>query len=189
MAKTNWIDGTHLTPAQMILFFGNNAGTGHNHAGTDDDGSCPKVNLTSAAHVTGLLPLANIADLSQGTVNVKITTSHLTVEQTDTFDYLKFGNYVFLFMDAMSGVSNSTDLEISPDTSWPAAIIPSTIKHASIIVFDNSKYRAGMIQIPASTSLDMVLYNIDSSNNFEANGFTGSGSKGFAEQVIKYYTD
>jgi len=57
MAKTQFIDGTHLTPSFMAAAFGTNASTGHVHSGTDADGSLPKIDLT--AHVSGELPVSN----------------------------------------------------------------------------------------------------------------------------------
>jgi hypothetical protein len=53
MAKTTFINGTTVTPAFL------NAINAHVHDGADTDGHAAKINLTSAANISGLLPVLN----------------------------------------------------------------------------------------------------------------------------------
>jgi len=59
MAKTNFSAGDYVTPDFLEAINGTTAATGHRHTSLNQDGSAPKVNLTSAAEVTGVLPVAN----------------------------------------------------------------------------------------------------------------------------------
>jgi len=167
MAKTQWADGEHLTPAQMILFFGNNAATGHDHDGTDVDGSCPKI-------------------ITEGTVGVKITTSHLTVEQTATWYYAKLQNYILLFIDELLGTSNSVNLRIYPQTTWPAEIVPTTLQRAYSCLRDNSSWVPGMIEIDTDVSDYWVCQIIDTNHDYSAGIFTAANLKGISKQVIMF---
>lgn len=187
MAKTLWVDGSNLTPAQMIAFFGNSAVTGHTHDGANLDGSVPKVNLAAAAHVTGLLPIANVDDISEGTVAVKITTSFFTVQQTATFDWMKINDNVIIFLDQMFGTSNSTGLEVTPVTVWPAAIVPASQKVTPFLpLHDTNKWRPGMIAIPNNNSSNWVLYITDTNGDHNTTGFVNTGTKGISRQSILY---
>jgi hypothetical protein len=81
MAKTQYTDGTTLTPARMTTYWGSNASTGHTHDGTDTDGSCPKIDLDSANDVSGQLPNANLIaiDLTTTVTGVLPTANYADV--------------------------------------------------------------------------------------------------------------
>jgi hypothetical protein len=68
MAKTQFVNGSIILPAWINSIFGSGAAGGHVHDGADSDGHCPKVNLASAAEVTGALPLANVAAIGSDDV-------------------------------------------------------------------------------------------------------------------------
>ncbi len=176
MAKTDFNDGSTLTPAFMDLFHGTNASTGHAHDGLDADGSCPKIDPTS-----------DITDFSFGSHAVKITTTYLTIEQTGNMYWAVIRDFVFISFSQMIGVSNSTDLQISINgVNWPAAILPATAQRANLIAHDNSKYTPGMIDTPASASADWILYMQDANHEFDANGFTAANNKGISETSFIY---
>lgn len=59
MAKLSFVNGDPLTPSWLHAQGGTDATTGHQHTGLNQDGSIPKVQLTTANHVTGVLPRAN----------------------------------------------------------------------------------------------------------------------------------
>lgn len=57
MAKTIFQRGRVVTSAFLNAIFA------HVHDGGDEDGKAPMINLTNAAHVTGVLPLANMSPI------------------------------------------------------------------------------------------------------------------------------
>lgn len=59
MSKTLFSAGDFLTPNWLEAQSGTTAATGHRHSALNQDGSAPKVVLTTANHVTGQLPRAN----------------------------------------------------------------------------------------------------------------------------------
>jgi hypothetical protein len=66
MAKTNFINGTIVTASFLNSIY--NTTNGHVHDGGSDDGHVSKIDLASAAHVTGALPLANqVSHVHDGT--------------------------------------------------------------------------------------------------------------------------
>lgn len=197
MAKTQWVDGEHITPAQMIAFFGNTAGTGHFHNGQDFDGNCPKVILGGAAQVTGILPLANyespstakITDIDSGTVGGKIPVAYLTVEQTATLIWVKVINHVTLYIPQMIGTSNAVTMEILPATAWPAAIIPSSVQYATCFIKDNNVWKMGQIRVPVAVDGNFICAVLDGGHVLDVDHFTAANTKGIENVTISYYTD
>lgn len=57
MAATEFQNGTIVTPAFLNTIF--QASGGHRHTGSDDDGHAPKIVLSAAAEIDGVLPRAN----------------------------------------------------------------------------------------------------------------------------------
>lgn len=171
MAKTSWADGTYLTPAQMILFFGNNAATGHDHDGTDDDGSCPKINTA-------------------GTISAEVRNTYYTTQADFTMYYEKIYNMVCLrFPYQVASHGSSTELQIHPDTTWPAAILAAASEelHIPLIVISNSVQLMGSILIPDGSTEEMVLYCPNSTGELSAGNFNAT-NKGFRRQSIFYET-
>lgn len=80
MSKTNFVNGTIVTPTFL------NAVQEHVHDGAASDGHAPKVTLTAAADVTGLLPSANVdndsnvsgADLTAALNSLLVNTGTIT---------------------------------------------------------------------------------------------------------------
>lgn len=198
MAKTQWANGDFIRPSDLYTWWGNNAGSGHSHDGLDSDGSVPKIQLTGAAEVQGLLPYSNLAsnipssklaDYSDGTVDVKITTDYLTVEQTATWDYMIYSNTVIIHVADIFGTSNSTDLEISPDSSWPAELLSTNAKYCHTFVSDNNLIHPGLIYLPtAGHGTDNAICRIYDTSYVD-DGWTNSGTKGLVENTIMHFKD
>ena len=192
MAKTQWTNGSHITPSFMQAFAGTNALQGHAHDGADADGSVPKILLTSGAHVQGTLPLTNINSYSDGTVNVKITTSYVTEEQSTVWRYMVLADYVHIYCHDIFGTSNSSDLEITPDSSWPSNILSTNAKYCNIVVSDDNNLHPGLIYLPTvgHATDNAVCHIYDSTTNgYIDNGWQSSGTKGIVESTIMYYKD
>ena len=200
MGKTIFVDGTTLTPAQVTAWNGINAGTGMIPDGADTDGHMPKVDLAAAAHVTGVLPLANYTDVTlakitdgaSGTIACKITTTYLTVQQTFNILWEKHFNIVTIHIPSASGTSNSTDLKIELDGgTWPAAILPNGTAGSlfnNVVVTDNSVQKPGVLSMDsASTTIAWTLRCL-SGGVYSATGFTNTNGKGVVRGSITYLT-
>ena len=190
MAKTQWPIVTpfgHITPALQELWWGTNAATGHTHDGTDADGSVPKVDLT--AHVTGVLPVANYG--ISGTVDVKIVDTFIDTEATATWSYTKVGNVVTLYIREIKGLETggNTELLVTPDTVWPAAILNTGISRALVPVFSGTTLKSGWIGIPLTVGASdaVALAVLNASQDFVLDGF--SGTKGLDDCYITYIVD
>lgn len=186
MAKTVHADGTSLTPTYLNAINGTGAASGHTHDGTDADGSAPNVDLT--AHVTDELPLVNMVDGASGTVDLKVTTTYLTVEQTGTAVWQRIGNVVTLNLPQFLGTSTgSTLLQIDVDSDvWPADIyFGAGSSYSSVLgVSDNTVAISGKVQLPygASSALSVVCFL---SGAFSTT-FTASGAKGISNCYVTY---
>jgi hypothetical protein len=218
MAKTIYTDGDWLTPSRMNLYFGTAAGSGMKCDGVDTNGSLPKVLLTAGQHVQGSLPLtnmvshvhngiqrskidlaaaaqvqgdlplANMAEHSAGTVDVKITTTYLSVQQTATFRYFKISDYVILHMEEMLGTSNSTQFQITPVTTWPAALVPTKEQLINIVLHNDTKLTPGLITISTSNSTNWILSMLDANVDYTTTSFASNNTKGISELTFDLYT-
>ncbi len=162
MSKTQWpavAPFSHLTPTLMEAYWGTNAATGHNHEGTDDDGSCPKIDLVAAT------------DMPTGAVDSEVRTSALTVQQDFELNYYRVGSLVHVFIPSTFGTSNSGTLKIYPATTWPSAMV-GTDTMSIINGWDNGSKEFLIIQPPTSTSDTFDITRISAS-------FTAAGQKGF----------
>jgi len=175
MGKTQWQEETHhLTPDLMIGFFGNNAETGHDHNGTDDDGSCPKI-------------------VTEGTVNVDVTSTYFTTPVNADWTYVKLRNMISILIPAMFGqhVSN-TELQFTPHTTWPSIMVPKIAQYIPVLLFTNDgggEERIGRLYISALDS-DNISANIsNATSKLVNNGFGTGGNKGIFQQTITYYVD
>jgi hypothetical protein len=174
MAKTDYSGGTeHLTPALMALYFGTvggGGGDGHIHNGADDDGSCPI--LTTS-----------------GTIAALISDTYYTTEQTFDIQWEKLYNTVILQLPYMvSSRGSGATLQISPATTWPAAILPDSFEPVvPLEVISNSNGHIGKILIPDTNSEDMILSCPDASGVLSAGNFNPT-NKGFRLQSIFYST-
>lgn len=86
MAKTNFVSGDFLTPTFMEKIFGTTAATGHKHNGLDQDGSVPKVNLSSGSEVQGTLPKNMCKDVegAHSWLETVVTNGSGTVNYSNT---------------------------------------------------------------------------------------------------------
>jgi hypothetical protein len=139
MSKQRYAPNTEtaLTNELMRAYFGNSAATGHTHDGSDTDGSVPKINLAAAAHVTGELPLANIAWNPMQSVNMTVVGKTKTfyiyyriTTPTGLFTPAIVTVYVPLVYEAdLSGIG--TGITAAPTTGYalPDELIPYTDPH------------------------------------------------------------
>lgn len=191
MAKTDWNSPPKwITPDFMVAFAGNNAGSGHNHQGTDDDGSCPNIALSNA-----------VSDYITGTFGIDVSSTYYSTPASNkTAVYTKIGNVVtILFQEGIWGWHSTNDqLRLSPNGgSWPSDIIPTTDQLVSGMFLGRiegaaTEFRPGAIVIPNSVSTDIICYIIDDTGEFKTDNFgTGSsgGLKGVQEQSITYLVD
>lgn len=79
MAKTNFTDGSFLTPTYANAIFA------HVHDGVDADGHCSLIDLTT--QVSGGLPLANMVKIPLSGANIGVT-GYITQSQTTGMNYM-----------------------------------------------------------------------------------------------------
>lgn len=192
MAKTQWANGSFITPSYMQASSGIDATTGHSHDQLDADGSNPKINLTT--EVSGELPLANVLNGADGTVAVKVTTSHLTVEQNFEILWEKHFNVVTLQIPAFSGTSNSNQLPLELDSgeTWPADILPNGPStpwyNLPCVVRNNNLDQPGALEInPTNPSSSWRLNCYDTTQILFSN-FDSTGTKGIRRFSCSYMT-
>jgi hypothetical protein len=186
MAKKNWQDNDHITPAYLNSFFGVDGSTGHIHDGDDADFSAPKVVLTGGNNVSGELPMYYLEGYDYGNIGVKITTTYLTVEQTANIFWQKVGGFVYVHIPEMIGVSNSIELRVEIQTgNWPDNFQPGGIKRVEqgVTLFDNGNELPGTLTLYNGGSSHMI-FNVLSSGIYSHNGFTGSGNKGIPRTTL-----
>lgn len=142
--KTQWVNGEFLTPSFMNTQFGTDANTGHQHTGLNSDGSLPKVNLTDASEVKGLLPLANLACTS-GTFDMTVTSSYFTAQVVFPVTYSHINNITTLFLPKVYGLCQAGNHELQavcPD--MPAEVEPkrdashSMSQSLPCLIYDNT---------------------------------------------------
>lgn len=121
MAKKTWGDGTHLTPSFMTSFFGTDANTGHIHNGANLDGKAPKIDLTDATNITGVLPLTSFVDSSTGVFSVISNSVYDPVTRDWTFE--RVADHVMINCSEILGVDGSNnEFRVSTGRNWPVAI-------------------------------------------------------------------
>ena len=197
MSKTQWQNGSFLTPAFMQAFAGTNAVQGHAHDGADADGSCPRIVLTGAAQVQGILPKANLADYTSGNVVVRVETPYSDTQQDFTCSFEKFGDIVTFNINAIYVHSTANDeLRLTPASgNWPADILPSSGKFVGGLYAsketDEAKgpFRHGALSVSSDSTGAWFCY-IDSTSYLVDDdwGFNATSPKGFASQSFNYST-
>lgn len=171
MAKTIFSSGTIVLSAWLNSIFNANGGQGHRHDSVDGDGSCEKINLAAGAEVKGLLPTSMLTGnipismldyYTTGTVDIKVTTPYFDVEDTDTWSYAVFQNFVLLLTKTITGHSTANNtFQVTPGTTWPAAIIPTdTLSIPATISREDDVGGPfiGRVRIPNSVSGDIICY-------------------------------
>ena len=177
MAKTNFNDGSWLTPAFMDTFFGTTDITGHVHTGLDADGSAPLVDAID--HL----------DFSAGTVSVKVTTTYVDVQLNGTWNYFRLGKLVIVLMNNTligTQASESGQFRIEPTTVWPADMISSpSAQEIPHEVWNNGNTILGFMQNPTSASAALAIAFTQSTGILSTTGF--SGTKGVSFGTFIYY--
>lgn len=125
MAKTNYTDGSFLTPTVANMWWA------HVHDGVDADGHVEKIDLTS--QVSGALPLANMTRIPLSGANIGVT-GLITQEQTTGMNYVDrttaqsvtgikgFGDTTYFKSLELHGASSDYQYYFAPSTvvSMPA---------------------------------------------------------------------
>lgn len=181
MAKTQWADGSFITPAGRILEFGNDAASGHNHLGLDADGSAPIV-------------------WSLDTISVDVTSTYFTTPVNSTWTYFKPEglDIVVLKIPEIIGVHASSDeLQFAPNSgNWPVVIIPTGNEQYPIVSLRKQDAAAGELRlghliIPTSTSTNIIAKITDNNAVLIAAGFGTAGvpghEKGIEAQEVIYH--
>lgn len=97
------------------------------------------------------------------------------------YKYSPTANIAWLFLPAITGVSNSTSFSISP---LPSFLIPATIATQQCLVegFDNGTEQ-GPLNAVISAGSNILVYQ----KNGSSTGWTASGNKGIGLQVITFF--
>jgi hypothetical protein len=158
---------------------------GHLHDGSAIDGSAPRVLLTGAAEVTGVLPAANVVnpfgdtlDYEEGIFNVVFPYPIFTAEKTMAAAYriLKpittgIPYIVTVWLSGITGTSNATGF-ITTDHPIPSNARPSTdLIFKKCKVWDNGALVEGTCEI---TLAGDVIFRVGDNTNFTASGTKGS---------------
>ena len=186
MAKTNFNNGSYLTPTFMDSFHGTNAATGHNHQELDADGSCPQIALSDS-----------VSDYLSGTFGIDVTSTYFTTPLSNgTAWYIKIGNIVFVtFPDIFGHHAATPQLQLTPNGgNWPSAIIPSTAQLVGSIGAPEAaaiEPRQIYLNIPAATSSNIICAIADNTGILGASNW-GSGAaspKGIYRRTLSWWTD
>ena len=190
MPKTQWQEEIHhLTPAQMILFFGNNAGSGHNHQELDADGSCPKITIADM-----------VSDYLTGTINVDVISTYFTTPVNADWTYYKIGSVIFILITVMAGMhATNAELQFTPNAgSWPAPMVPSVSQYIGGVKLSkqavgSTEARLGGLFISSVAANNIIALINDDTAELKSNGFgtggVGANPKGIWRQTISYIVD
>ena len=187
--KTTYLNGSYLTPAAINGYFGVDAATGHEHSGVNDATSAPKIDLTGAKNVTGLLPVSNIA-FTDGTFIANFTQFITTVNSTCSYRLIPstiggMPSTVMINFPAISATSNGTAFTDSSG-HVPAALRPTGFALQPCVVRNASKYQSGMVRINSTGDIIFSVFEVDGSACNESLNFVASGTKGFYEFTMTY---
>jgi hypothetical protein len=150
MAKTDFENGTVVSPAFL------DAINAHTHDGVDDDGHAAKINLASAAEVTGQLPIENLVatTIDQITASGNFTATFPTSKDMTVY-YQKFqSGIVRMWWNVLLSI-DSTTTPTASGTPVPEAIRPS----GNIVlgpIIDGSYATLGDIRITSSGGLSFL---------------------------------
>ena len=115
MAKTDFANGTIVTPEFLdSIFF---TGGGHVHDGGTDDGHSSKVDLT--AHVTGKLPAGNLGDHNHdggGVGKIVLAGAAEVTGRLPTANYIYPRGYIDGLLLERSDGDPSNDIKINKGT-------------------------------------------------------------------------
>lgn len=190
MAKTDWNSPPKwLTPEFMVAFAGNNAGTGHNHEGTDDDGSCPKISIADS-----------VDDYLTGTINVDVISTYFATPVNADWIYYKVGSIIHILIPEMIGIhATNNQLAFTPNSgNWPALMVPSNTQNVGGVILykqdpSTKEIREGRLTI---TSVSSAVITASITNNSGILGITNFGTggvagqeKGIERQTISYVVD
>lgn len=179
MAKTDWTNGSYLTPALQNTYWGTTGATGHVHDGVDDDGHCPKITLT------------DITDSTTGSFNVSVSSSYFTPDQTASWTFYKLGKLCTILTTQLDGThAGSSAIEIHPTSgTWPSAIIPTATIDVACNVISTGKQKIGKLRVTAdSTTRIVAYYPADANGSLSSSGFDAGANKGVLSSIYSYLT-
>ena len=173
MAATVFSNGSYLNPTFMNHIFGT---SGHVHSGQDADGSAPLVDLT--AHVTGVLPMANM-NLSTGSWDLHFVGGEFTTNPDLTLNYIMYSvpghttHWVWVYSDGVNGTAGTTT---TLSKSSVINIMPEATVTFPCLAYNNGSTVPGVVQIDAAGTFSVRWYNY--TNGSYNTGFATSGTKG-----------
>lgn len=123
-----------------------------------------------------------------GSTDMKITTTYITVQSIGTCDYAINGSVVTLRIPQMVGTAVGTTLKISPDTTWPTAILAAAAGNKQPFIAVNGGWEMpGLIILPNTVSDDLEIFVADSSSLLKNTNF--AGTIGVEEQFVTYHVE
>lgn len=213
MAKTVFANGTVVTHTFLNTIFGANAAGGHKHDGGANDGSCPKVSLSTGAEVTGTLPfnmveahthngtssakinpVDHVDGVSEGAVGLTFADTQFSAQQTASIWWRKETTptasepaFVTLHFSKLYADSNGTHLY--PAETLAAGLRPKNDVFVRVPVYDNDQISAGILKIQTTGAMVFGVEVRDVANEkiyFGFANFVGSSKKGFSEFSVTY---
>jgi hypothetical protein len=205
MAKTDFENGTVVTPEYLDSMFRTNGG--HRHDGADDDGHCNQISLVN--EVAGVLPAANIGShyhpnellmardihgYAEGFQNIAISgyvnAFNVLVRWSSQMIYIGVTNYVkiinltFPYFSALTG---GVDSPIASTTPLPVDIRPESTSEHQISILNADSRSFGTVQVQPD---GLVVFNrtyvagtMLLTNNSQ---FTAGGNNGWFPFVVQY---
>lgn len=149
MAKTVFKNGDEFPSEFANVIFS------HVHDGQDDDGHVAKINLTAAAEVDGVLPLANVGDI--GTTDVENESDASGELLTDALNLLEYRRVKVV---ELSGFMELGGFASNQNINYYAQIREYQAEDA-----EGSILREAVLWVPEvmETATDVYLYIVDAS--------------------------
>ena len=203
MAKTDWTNGSFITPTLMDTYWGTTGATGHTHDSADTDGHVPKINLTGAANVSGLLPVTNIAgSVDSSTVSMTISGTYLADATTFNVVIQKSNKVATVFLPriyAPTAIGNAALVATLDSTPMPDYMSPklsgSNTQMLPCTVYNNALLKPGVcIVYPIGGSIPnsftFMTQTLNTADEYKETHWDSSSGhyKGFPAQSITYIT-
>lgn len=168
MAKTAWFNGQNLTTNFQQAWFGQDATSGHNHGGLNQDGSAPVLNIVT--DTTGVLPQARLPMTFIDWTNVPVTATGNGA--TTSLSATCLATQTFTTVTAMVNLSFSNavgvgQFNISLPTSWRPKQTNGILGYA----FCSTETTPVVVNLTPDTTRAQVSFQ----NNPAYNDFTNSG--------------
>lgn len=176
MAKRQWPEGQHITPAFQKAWFGENANEGHNHSGLDQDGSAPKINA--------------ITDTTNLFEEISIDVEWVEVSKPLIFILRRSASLKLAYLVIQGAIDTYVGLDtISVDrpggTAWGADWFPyATAGKIPYVVWYDGTRLAGSLKIPTSVSAPIEFYQLTTAG--ESGSFQGQCGFEFGMVSFRY---